>query len=295
MVPAIRFRPPVTKGLRMRSRRLANCVPALVVLALAGATPAHAARTSGNLYLQQASGGTLTGSKLVLRGVAPRVTTFTDRPTREASSLRTSSFVSGFGKTFRGDPPNAALQIDQGRRGRDVALLELRRPRYDRRRRTLTYAVKRLRQLERGSSGTLRPFSRRADRGVRGRFGRSTLFIDSGGAGDSFGIVLSAPSGKTTSVTLTGNASFDLEDQTQITPLGSGGAPVLKVDGPTLSMTGGPGPAASSVVVMTWIDVYPSPLTGTAIIPAGGNASINDFSGGSVLSLSNGPFSYSFD
>lgn len=145
-------------------------VPALP--AAAGATPL--------LFVQQTDGGTLekTGGstyRLTLRGVAPSVAAFADRPGRTATSERASTFVSRWRGRFGTDAPNAALVIDGAPRGRDVAMLTLSAPRYRPRARTLTYTARALR----GDSGAaLKAFHARRDPVRALRFGAASLFID---------------------------------------------------------------------------------------------------------------------
>jgi hypothetical protein len=77
--------------------------------------------------------------------------------------------------SLAGFPRNAALVGHNAPAARDIALLELRRPRYNAKRRTLTFAVRRLRQT---GSDRLKGFVRRSDgRRVR-RFGSAELLID---------------------------------------------------------------------------------------------------------------------
>lgn len=158
----------------------------LALAALAPGASAASGKTSGAgslLYVQQTQGGSLrqlgSGSfELQLTGISPRVSTFTDRPRRRAGSQRLRDFVSGWGKAgFAADPPNAALVLDHGPRSRDVALVTLSRPRYDRRHKTLTYRVKPLRGK---GSGTLAAFAKRADPVRAGGFGSASLFVDNG-------------------------------------------------------------------------------------------------------------------
>lgn len=159
----------------LRLRLLIGALALLVVLALpaaAGATPL--------LFVQQADGGTLekTGAstyRLTLRGVAPSVAAFADRPGRTATSERASTFVSRWRGRFGTDAPNAALVVDGAPRGRDVAMLTLSAPRYRPRARTLTYTARALR----GDSGAaLKAFHARRDPVRELRFGAASLFID---------------------------------------------------------------------------------------------------------------------
>lgn len=159
----------------LRLRPLIGVLALLVVLALpaaAGATPL--------LFVQQTDGGTLekTGAstyRLTLRGVAPSVAAFADRPGRTATSERASTFVSRWRGRFGTDAPNAALVIDGVPRGRDVAMLTLSAPRYRPRAHTLTYTARALR----GDAGpALKAFHTRRDPVRALRFGAASLFID---------------------------------------------------------------------------------------------------------------------
>lgn len=160
----------------LRCRPLIGVVLALasvlVLPAAAGATPL--------LFVQQADGGTLEQTaastfRLTLRGVAPSVAAFADRPGRTATAERAGTFVSRWRGRFGTDPPNAALVIDDAPRGRDVAMLTLSAPRYRPRAHTLTYTARALR----GDAGAaLKAFHARRDPVREMRFGAASLFID---------------------------------------------------------------------------------------------------------------------
>lgn len=158
----------------------------LALAALAPAGQAASGKRSGPgslLYVQQTEGGSLRqldsgGFVLRLTGVSPRISTFTDRPRRQAASKTLRSFVSGWGKAgFAADPPNAALVLDRAPRSRDVAMLTLSHPRYNRRQQTLTYRVKPLRGKD---TGALAALVKRADPVRAGGFGSASLFVDDG-------------------------------------------------------------------------------------------------------------------
>ncbi|MBJ7331081.1 MAG: hypothetical protein JHC95_14380 [Solirubrobacteraceae bacterium] len=151
---------------------LIGVVLALLVPASAGAAPL--------LFVQQTDGGTLqkTGDatyRLTLRGVAPSVSTFADRPGRTAGSERAATFVSRWRGRFGTEPPNAALVIDGAPRGRDVAMLTLSAPRYRPRNRTFTYVA---RALKGKSGAALKAFHARRDPVRELRFGAASLFVD---------------------------------------------------------------------------------------------------------------------
>jgi hypothetical protein len=167
----------------MISRRV---VAFLVALSAIAATPAAAsAETPSLLFVQETSGGELIRIapgryQLRLTGVSPRLTTFTDRPSRRAGHESVRAFVSRWaGRGFASDPPNAALVVNDAPASSDVTLLTLSHPRYDRARRTLTYAA---RPLANAPAGELAGLSGRGDR-IRARsFGAASLFIDDAGA-----------------------------------------------------------------------------------------------------------------
>jgi hypothetical protein len=147
----------------------------------AGAAPGKAAGAGSLLYVQQMEGGTLrhvkAGLELELTGVSPRVSTFTDRPRRRAGSQPLRTFIGGWANAgFAADPPNAALVLNHAPSSRDVAMLTLSRPRYDRRDQTLTFRVKPLREKD----PTLAGFAKRADPLQTGDFGSASLFVDNG-------------------------------------------------------------------------------------------------------------------
>ncbi len=252
--------------------------------------PAAASAATGDLFLQQAPSGTLSAHKLTLRGVAPRVTTFTDRPQRRASSQPVAGFVSGWRTAFGVRAPNAALEIAGAPAGRDVSVLELRAPRYGARHRTLTYRVRRIAQ----AGGGLAPLDRRADARVRGAFKHATLYIDDAGeqgAGQVF-VTLSAPSGQQTSLTFS-DARLDFgpqQDAISYTPLTPATAPQLIITPTSLTATASNGDGG--VLVQGWLEVSDgqTAITGTASVPAGGGASFQLSSGG-PQTLADGSFS----
>ena len=269
---------------RPRPRRLL-LLGALLPLALA-AVPATA--SAANLYVQQAAGGSLSGDTLVLRGVSPRTTSFTDRPQRSTSTLSTRSFVASWATAFGDDPPNAALEIAGAPVGRDVAILTLRAPRYDARRRTLTFRVTRVRE----AGGALAPLDRRADARVPSRFGRAALFIDDGGAGGAQVLVtLSAPDGLGVELAFTDGSGLEIGQSApytaSVTPLNQTGPQVVIAQNAVL-VQGSVGPG--SALIQAWATSPNGTLTGNASVPAGGSASIA-VGGGDAIPIPAGPFS----
>ncbi len=170
----------------MNTRRLALMFLSSSLAASALLAPASGAASQsrpgspsgGDLYLLQSEGGSLSANKLVLRGVQPGVTTFTDRPRRSAGSFPTAKLASNWAETFGAVAPNGALEVQGAPKDRDVALLELRRPRYDAKAETLTFTVHRLNHT---GDSALKEFDRRADGDAVKSFGPSSLFVDSGG------------------------------------------------------------------------------------------------------------------
>jgi hypothetical protein len=159
------------------------------LLALPAFAPAAAAADKGGerggslLYVQESAGGSVQrldsgGFRLRLTGISARVWSFTDRPRRRAGSEGLTDFVGQWGANgFVADPPNAALVLDRGPRSRDVALLTLSHPRYDRGHKALTYRATPLRE----DAGALASFARRGDPVRAGEFGAASLFVDDGG------------------------------------------------------------------------------------------------------------------
>jgi hypothetical protein len=137
------------------------------------------------LFVQQTQSGALeqTGRgvfRLRLDDVSASVSTFTDRPRRRAGQQSLHRFVGAWGSYgFAADPPNAALVLSGAPRSRDVALLTLSRPRYDRAARTLTYVAKPLRGT---GPRSLAALSRRRDPVRPLEFADASLFIDDAGS-----------------------------------------------------------------------------------------------------------------
>jgi hypothetical protein len=263
------------------------------LVAAVAATPAQAATPRDSLYIQHAASGTLSGGKLVLRGVARRTVRFDDRPGRTWGAMPVTSFVRGWRSSFAGAPPNAALVVNDAPANRDVALLELRRPRLDATRRTLTFTVRRLRQT---GSERLQGFARRADSGVA-RFGSAELLIDPSAAAPQIAAVnVNVPPAQILELTFTNTtvAYFPPRDpsQTNIDTGGGLGGTVLRPSSMTFGSSGG----RFGFSITTLVVVAPpagGAVTGTASIPDGGQVTFI-FAGENPQSLSNGPFSVPF-
>ena len=99
---------------------------------------------ASRLYVQDAAGGTLTETTLVLLGVDESTPWFTDRPYREAGQTTTADFVALFAEegpdSFAADPPNADFTCESG--GEVVnQVVTLTEPVLDETAGTLTYTV----------------------------------------------------------------------------------------------------------------------------------------------------------
>lgn len=132
------------------------------------------------LYAHNAASGTLTplagraGSyRLSLSGVAPLITYFSDRPARLAGHVSIEEFIEriGFG---RKTPPNAVIEISEGSKGADVAVVELFNPAYDKPRGSLAFDVRVLNTPRKA----LAAWTVRADKSLPASFGAVSLFID---------------------------------------------------------------------------------------------------------------------
>lgn len=173
-----------------------------VLTSTAAAAPAKSSQAKGSLlYVQETAGGSIErlgagAYRLQLTGVSPRVTTFTDRPRRRAGRQGLEGFLGSWkANGFAADPPNAALVLDHAPAARDVALLTLSHPHYDRARQTLTYRATPLR----GRDTALASFARRADPVRAGDLGSASLFIDDGSA---FSNVTFTVNGEATTTTI---------------------------------------------------------------------------------------------
>lgn len=209
---------PVMKPIASKVLILCAVVIGLAVCsASAAAAPASGDQPKGSLlYVQQTSGGSIERLghgvfRLRLTGVSPRVSTFTDRPRRRAGSQSIEGFVHKWGANgFAADPPNAALVLDHAPATRDVALLTLSHPHYNRARQTLTYRATPLR----GRDSALASFARRADPVSAGELGGASLFVDDGGGGGhvtiTFGFQNTVLTTTTTQILISGPASFCL-------------------------------------------------------------------------------------
>jgi hypothetical protein len=157
-------------------------VVGVAVTSLLLGVPAAAHAGGGTRGVQQAANGSLgragAGWKLVLDRPDAFVTGFSDRPRRTGMSVRMATFVADWPMVFGDDPPNAAIEVAGAPVSRDVALVELSAPRLSRGGRRLTYRARPLT----ATNATLGGLAKRGDRGITGRLGRVTVFIDDGSA-----------------------------------------------------------------------------------------------------------------
>lgn len=271
---------------------------ALVLLAVAAcasavapAPAAAAAAAPSELFVLTAGGGRLvqghSGFALVLSAPSRFVTGFSDRPQRLLGRRALGSFVSGWGRLgFAGDPPNAALVVDDAPTSDDINVFELSRPALGRGGRTLTFSA---RPLTRAPTGLLSRYARAADRPRARRFGRSSLFIDGSGQGAMLGFSFTATPEESQggSVTFTNATIFNP------TVEAAAGTPLAEVGFTAQSFaltSGGGAPFSATVTVQLELDSGATAVQGTAIVPGGGTGTVT-VNGGSAQTLSGGDFS----
>ncbi|MFN8025035.1 MAG: hypothetical protein U0W40_01375 [Acidimicrobiia bacterium] len=131
------------------------------------------------LAVVDAAGGRFDGRQLTLTGVRPQAVWFSDRPAREAGRLPVADLEQAF--FARQTPPNAALVVDGASGARDVVVVELSKPRYDARSRTLRFVAEPVKadDVLRAVHPRLAALADRADDQVTGKFGEASLFVDS--------------------------------------------------------------------------------------------------------------------
>jgi hypothetical protein len=268
-----------------------------MVAALFGIGPGAHSAAAESLYVLQAKGGVLTDSKLVLHGVAARVSSFTDRPQRSAGSLPASRFAGRWGSIFGSDPPNAALEVQGVPADRDVALLELRRPRYDAARHTLTYSVRRLPGLD---GPGLASFDRRGDGGAVKRFGRSSLFVDGGGETTIGTVQVKVAAGATVALNFSNTTVGYEADGVHIVGINTPStgdygqytsAGAIDLTHTSMRFQASEGGGGMVVQMFVYIADPPSgPIAGEAQIPGGCSVKVI-LDGGEAKELANGVFS----
>jgi hypothetical protein len=250
------------------------------------------AESGGDLYLLQTKGGSLSGSKLVLRGVQPDVTTFTDRPRRSAGSVGVARLAARWQRIFD-SAPNAALEVQGAPKSRDVALIELSSPRYRAATRTLTFTVRR---LQHSGDKALAEFDNRADGDAVKEFGPASLFVDSGSEAlvpalvrvtvpesSSLKIEFEAPVSYGSGVYLAGITT----PPTQGVPPTSTGE--ISLVGSALAFEASPGAGMTAEVIL-FVSESNGYVSGQAKLPANAEATIS-IRGGAPTALTNGKFS----
>jgi hypothetical protein len=157
----------------------------VVVLALSfgaacpAAASAAATAAASNLLVLNAERGSLVPRgadrfDLTLRGVDRHVTWFADRPRRAAGTASVRTLVRDWADLgFLRDRPNAAIELPDGASGADTLVVELGRPRYDRRADTLRLRVRRI-----TTTASIGGHAKGVDRRLPRRFGRTSLFVD---------------------------------------------------------------------------------------------------------------------
>jgi hypothetical protein len=245
-----------------------------VAAGTAGAQTSPAAAPD-QLYVLQVGSGSLerVGKEwhLTLRDPYRTVTSFTDRPARVGGSVHLQRFVAAWPRTFAGDPPNAALQIDDAPPGRDVVLLELGRPRLDRTGHALTLRVTPLRTTR---QTTLRALALRADARINPRFGRASLFVDDSASPTGFPLTITVAGtqpGPARFLFSPANSSFQPGGTLESGfPFGLTVIPSMTVNSSaqflTIDLPGGAG-----VTAQVLVDSTPAgaPLQGIVTLPAG--------------------------
>ena len=158
----------------MRSRTVVALLAAAVT-ALTIAPAAFAGTPNGDaLFVQAADSGTVRDGRLTLHGVSRQLAWFTDRPQRDSGTTSFGTFRKALFSKGQ-SAPNAALDIS-GKGLGGIAALRLTHPSFDRRSGTVSYRVKRLKQV----SGNLDHYlGRVSKRDIPDSFGASSLFIDS--------------------------------------------------------------------------------------------------------------------
>ncbi|MDO8187791.1 hypothetical protein Q5424_25890 [Conexibacter sp. JD483] len=252
---------------------------------------ATAAPAGGELFTLTSGGGSVTrrGGSYELRLDAPsaRVTGFSDRPQRVATSETLRRFVAGWkARGFAADPPNAALVLDRAPRSRDTFVFELSRPRLGRGG-ALSF---RARRLASRPAGGLRQLAKGADRAAPPRtFSGASLFVD---AGDVPSYVLNL----SVSLPASSVAVMEFGDEYELQPYPSDAVPTFKAStGAELILpenaivVGGAASPLSASLQIAVAGGY-GPISGTMSFSAGGSATVA-LGNGTPVNLPSGPFS----
>lgn len=119
-------------------------------------------------------GADKTRYKLTLSSVGPETIYFSDRPQRIAGGLENGRFLRSF-PFSPANPPNAAVVLSTPKsRDEDVIVVELTKPNYDAKARTLSYEVKVLTNTE----GGLAFYADKLDARLPAAFEQVSVFID---------------------------------------------------------------------------------------------------------------------
>jgi hypothetical protein len=139
-------------------------------------------KESSFMFVQTAEGGTFTAVegtdttryRIMLSGVGPDTIYFSDRPQRIAGSMEMAKFLRAF-PFSPNNPPNAAIVLTTPKsQDADVIVVELTKPVYDAKQRTLSYDVKVLDNAPKG----LAYYAEKRDARLPAKFEEVSLFID---------------------------------------------------------------------------------------------------------------------
>jgi hypothetical protein len=278
------------------SPSLRRAVPAVALALAASALVAPAAGaqpTGGDLYTATAAGGTLTKAPgkaaytLTLKDPAAKVSAFSDRPARSASTQTLKRFVGDWkANGFTADPPNAALVLDQAPAAHDTYLFELTRPRIARDG-DLTFAAKRIGARP---AGALEPIAARADRGTPRGFGRASLFIDD--SGTQYQLSVTAKTGPDANVVIDfGADAVGLSPSSSWHPtVSSSDAGYTEYSPTSMTLVNSAGVDSETTAAVGLDHQGSGPIVGAAIVPAGTTVTIS-VDGGAPVTIANGPFS----
>ncbi|MBJ7332101.1 MAG: hypothetical protein JHC95_19540 [Solirubrobacteraceae bacterium] len=181
------------------------CLLVLFVFLLAAPATASA---SGRLLVLDGNSGTLTprgGDRfdLEIHGIDNDVTWFADRPIRRAGSLTLRQVVRDWKKMgFVTDPPNAAIELLDGKAKADTLIVELGRPRLDAEAGILRVRARRITT----KSSALAGHATGVDRSLPRHFGRISLFVDNAATYPTRSITLSVINNSRTDIVVAENA-----------------------------------------------------------------------------------------
>ncbi|MEX2253796.1 MAG: hypothetical protein WD649_06550 [Thermoleophilaceae bacterium] len=146
----------------------------------------EADKSGGTLFVLSAeeggfrpAGGSSDRADLTLEQASGKVVAFTDRPQRRVSSLSIRDLVRLWPKLgFATDPPNAALEVEDGPATRNVIVVEISKP-HLRPDGAISFRARMLPGTQ--APAGLETLGARADKRLPARFGGATLFIDDAG------------------------------------------------------------------------------------------------------------------